>query len=314
VAEKFGRNYTLYVQMAPETASPSFVGPVSPSAPNNGPFIRIELPLSVEFDITRKTLSSNSTASFRIYNLSLEKRNAIRFNFSNYGTYRQVVFKAGYGTNTPVVFQGNMTQAWSVREGVNFITQIECLDGGFAFRNGQFNNQFVQKTPQLSIIQSALSSLPHVSPGAIGPSMYTTADSGIPYINLSGASYSGNTVTNILDLVPKGAFFVDREIAHCLGENEYIKSGNAININSASGLLGTPVLEETLVHFDMIFEPSLNIGYAAQLTSITGDNFNGLRKITAVKHRGIISDAVCGEAITTAEFAYFNNLVGVSLP
>jgi hypothetical protein len=297
MADKFGRNYKLSVQIN-----------------SAGDMLDITLPLTLEFDIVRKTLSSNSHATFRIYNLSLAHRNAIRFNFSNYGTYRRVILKAGYGSNTPIVFQGNITQAWSVREGVNFITQIECLDGGFAFRNGYVSQQVPAKTPQKAVIQSMMQNLPYCTPGAIGPSVYTNTDTNTPAKtgNATGASYVGSTVTNLLDLT-NGAFFVDREVAHCLGPNEYIQSGQVLNINSASGLLGTPVLEETLVHFDMIFEPQLQVGYAAQLTSITGENFNGLRKVTAVHHRGMISDAVCGEAITTAEFAYFNQLVGVTL-
>lgn len=294
---KLGRNYTLYVQTVDQ----------------NGPFLTFTLPLTLEFDIVRKTLSSNNTATFRIYNLSLAHRNACRFNFSNYGTYRRVILKAGYGTNTPVVFQGNITQAWSVREGNNYVTEIAALDGGFAFRNGEISEPFPSGTGQRAVVQTMLENLPNVSPGAIGPSIYTNSDTGTAAVASSGASYVGSTVNNIFDLT-NGAFFVDREIAHCLGPNEFIQSGNTLVISSTSGLLGTPVLEETLVHFDMIFEPSMHIGYAAQLNSITGDNFNGLRKITAVHHRGTISDAVCGDAITTGEFAYFNQLVGVALP
>lgn len=281
---KFGRNYQLSVQTA------------------DGGILPITLPFTVEFDITRNTLTSANVCQLRLYNLSLLHRNQIRFNSSNYGQHRAIEFRAGYGANPPVVFTGNISQAWSVREGVNFITQIECFDGGFAFANGVTNTEFPAGTPQKAVISSLAETLPFTSVGAVGdyPGQLTR-----------GNSYSGNT-TDLLRELSGGGFFIDNGKANVLGTNEYLESVSGITlIDSQSGLLGTPVLEETVVRFDMLFEPGLNAGQKILLDSITESNFNGDYKVTGVKHRGIISETVCGAAITTGEFFFSKLLIGV---
>ncbi len=279
--DKLGRNYQLMV----ETAS--------------GAILTITLPFTVEFDITRNTLTSANVCQLRIYNLSLLNRNQLRFNASNYGQFRAVYFRAGYGTNLAIAFTGNISQAWSVREGTNFITQIECYDGGFAFNNGATSMQFPSGVAQRSVITALAQSLPNTKVGAIGS---------YPGVLTRGNSYNGNT-TEILNELTGGGFFIDNGKANALGTNEYIvNAGGVQTINAKSGLLATPVLEQTIVRFAMLFEPSLTVGARINLESSTEDNFSGVYKVTAVKHRGMISEAVCGEAITTGEF-YFNKLL-----
>lgn len=283
--DKFGRNYILEVQT------------------QNGSTLTITLPFTIEFDITRNTLTSANVCQIRIYNLSQKNRNQIRFNVSDYGNFRGITLRAGYGSNLPVVFSGNISQAWSVREGVNFITQIECYDGGFAFANAQTSVQYPAGTMQKDIIKNLAGSLPHVSLGVIGdyPGALSRAN-----------SYSGST-TDILREITGSGFFIDNGKANALGTNEYIDNGSGIAlINSASGLLGTPVLEQTIVRFDMLFEPGLTVGQRIQLDSITEQNFNGFYKVTAVKHRGMISEAVCGDVITTGEFFFSKILTPVT--
>lgn len=293
--DKFGRTYTLSIQ----TPNPGAHG-----GPDVGGIIVITLPFTVEFDITRNTLTSANVCQLRVYNLGLQKRNQIRFNSSDYGTFRAIEFRAGYGKNPPVVFSGNISQAWSVREGVNFITQIECYDGGFAFNNGVTNTQFPAGTPQRAVIRSLAGSLPNIAVGAIG---------NYPGTLSRGNSYNGNTA-DILGELTGGGFFVDSGKANALGTNEFIDAPSGITlINSQSGLLGTPVLEQTIVRFDMIFEPALAAGQKIRLDSITEANFNRDYKTTGVKHRGMISESVCGQAITTGEFFYSKLLTGAPL-
>lgn len=262
----------------------------------------MQLPFTIEFDITRNTLTSANICQIRIYNLSEKNRNQIRFNVNEYFTFRSVRLRAGYGTNLPTIFSGNISQAWSVREGVNFITQIECFDGGFAFNNGSTNTTFPAGTQQSTVISTLAESLPHLSLGAVGS---------YPGQLSRGNTYSGATVDILRELTGEG-FFVDVGKANALGTNEYISNvGGTLTIDAQSGLLGTPILEQTIVKFDMIFEPELHVAQRIFLNSLTEKNFNGYYKVTAVKHRGMISAAVCGEVITTGEFFYSKILTPV---
>lgn len=268
--DKFKRNYVLEVQT--QTGNTLFV----------------TLPFTMEFDIIRNSYSSANISSIRVYNLSAKNRNLIRKDRTDYGALRTIKLRAGYGTNLPVIFVGNVTQAWSVREGVDFITQIESFDGGFAYANAITNEQFIAGTPLSSIIDTFIETLPGVSKGAVGD---------YPGAIGRGNSYSGST-TSLLDEITGGGFFIDNERAYCLGDNECIQGAIQV-INSASGLLGTPVREEIYLNFDILFEPRLSVAQKIQLDSITGANFNSAYKVVSLKHRGTISDAVCGDAVTS---------------
>jgi hypothetical protein len=267
---KFGRNYILTVET------------------QIGTQLVVQPPFTVEFDITRNILTSANVCSIRIFNLSQNNRNQIRFDKQDTYDYRSVQLQAGYGTNLPIIFSGSITQAWSVREGVNFITSIECFDGGFAFTNGVSNVTFPAGTAQTTVINTLFNDLPNISPGVLGS---------YPGSLSRSASYSGNTADILRDLTG-GGFFIDNGTAYSLGDSECL-TGEMLLINSQSGLLGTPVRERTIINFDMMFEPRLTVGQKIQLNSSTGQNFNGFYKIISLKHRGMISPAVCGDAITS---------------
>lgn len=288
--DKFGRAYKLQVSSS------------------IGKLLTVELPFTLEFDITQSTLSSANVCQIRIFNLSQENRELIRHNVTDYGEpFQTVSLAAGYGSNLPTIFSGNVSSAWSVREGVNFITQIECYDGGVDFITGRFGQSFAAGAfSEKTIVTTLASSLPSATLGAVGN--YDTT------LITRGNAHSGNTMQILNDITSSsgGSVFIDKGKVYVLKTNEYVLDPNGISIiTSASGLLGTPMLERTRTVFDMVFEPQLYVGRAVILDSITANNFNGLYKIVGVKHRGTISAAVCGAVITTGEFFYNNPLVGV---
>jgi len=276
--DKLFRNYILTVQTRDNT------------------FLTISLPFTVEFDITRNTLTSANVCSIRVYNLSEHNRNQIRKDVMDYNNLKTVTLQAGYGQNLPVIFEGNITQCWSVREGVNFITSIECFDGGFAFMNDQIAIQIPEGTSQADQFTAIVNLMPTVKLGAIG---------NFPGILGRGAALNGNAIDILRDLTG-GAVFIDKGKLHILGNSECLE-GDLIEINSAAGLIGTPVLEQTVINIDMIFEPRLTVCQAVTLNSSTGAQYNGNYKVISVKHRGTISAAVCGDAITSVGMWYGTN-------
>lgn len=283
MAVKFGRNYILLVQT------------------QNGGVLTVQLPFTIEFDITRNILNSANVASIRIYNLSPQTRDSIGFNIYNQGAFRTVQLFAGYGTQLSTIFSGNITQCWSVREGVNFITQIECFDGGFVYNNNTTNLSFPSGTPNSVIINTLIANLsPTIKVGTIQPLTGTTG---------RGKSYSGNTC-ELLGQLTNGGFFIDNGTANVLN-NQQTLQGSLSMINYQNGLLGTPVREQNILTFDMIFEPRLQAGQGITLTSLTAPNFNSVNasgwvnyyKLNSVKHRGMISETVCGSVITTCSMS-----------
>lgn len=272
---KYNRNYRIVIETA-----------------NQGS-VTITLPFTIEFTVIRNNYGSANISTIRLYNLAPDTRNQVYFNRYNTETLRKVVLYAGYGNNLALLLNGNISECFSVREGVNFITQIEAFDYGYAFANAIQSFNFPENTEQKTVIATMASSLGQygVSLGAIGDysSMSTRAQ-----------SYVGST-TDLLRELSGGGFFIDNGIAHCLQDGEGIVYGGLLPplINSGTGLLGTPLREETYVNFDLLFDPYLILGQVIVLQSTTLPNFNTTYKINALTHKAMISSAVCGDAVTS---------------
>lgn len=272
---KFGRNYQLDIETQYDGT------------------LTIKPPFTVEFDVVRNNLASVNNGQIRIYNLNTNTRSLIRHDRNDFGNVRRVRLKAGYGSNLSTVFDGTITYAWSNREGSNMITQIQGFDNGDGYVNGKFNGQFSSNVPTSTILETIAESIPSVTVGVIGDYDGT---------NTRGKSYSGSPM-GLLDELTGGGAFIDNSVVHCLQDEECLE-GQLSLINSGSGLLGTPIREERVLTFDMIFEPRLIVGQIVQLDSSTAANFNGFYKIVGLKHRAVISPVICGEAVTSVNLWY----------
>lgn len=310
--QKFGRNY--YLSVGINKKDPTDV-------------IIIRPPYSLEFDITRNLLSSSNIGKLRIYNLDAAHRQQIRYDFSNFSSNFKISLRAGYGTSTtnglnlPLIFTGNITQAYSEREAVNWVTTIESFDAGFDFINAQLPGtlNFPSGTAYGDILQQLVGYLPNTTPGAIG-NYYKKDAFGNLIVTTRARSLNGSVTENIKTLAPN-AFFIDNGKVFVLSTNE-CRQGAVAFINSQSGLIGTPLREQGTVTFSMIFEPGIILGQIIQLQSLTAPQFNsneininpatlsnvnGYYKIVSIKHRALISPTVCGDAITTLQFFYGPN-------
>lgn len=282
---KWGRNYILKIQV------------------DDNQEIEITLPITLDFKITRNALATANTARFTLYNLSENTRRKIYKDKFSTTVYKGIELRAGYGEkkeDLPLVFKGNIKQAYSHRQQTEYLTEIECYDGGFAFLNGETDLSFAANTPDNQILDAMIKTLPGVNKGIIGD-----FNDKLP----RGNGYRGNT-TELLNTISGGNFFIDNETAYCLKEDECIQ-GNINVITSASGLLGSPQREETLLTFDIIFEPRLLIGQIIELKSETEKAFNGTYKVINFEHKGTISAAVGGKCTTRCGLYYGAKLLKV---
>lgn len=278
--DKLGRNYFLKVQKL------------------EGDYLEIRPPFTMDFDVSRTILSSANTSTIRVYNLSEANRSQIRKDTTDFDFNLNVVLQAGYQLNMPVIFQGNIKQAWSHRQRVDFITEIQSFDGGFAMVNGTSNQTFKTGTPNVNVLRSLINDLPGVTQGTVGA---------FPASTIRGAAYSGRTA-DLLSQLSGNSFFIDNGKANILGDDECLQ-GSIQVIDSSTGLLGTPIREQNMLHLETLFEPRLILGQKIQLKSSTAQNYNGFYRVVSIHHRGTISEATCGEAITTIGLAYgFNGL------
>lgn len=287
--DKSQRNYRLSVQI------------------EGGQVITIEPPFTVEFDVTRNNLASTNVGQFKIYNLGRATRRKIAKDDYQYSIYRRVQFDAGYGKNLATCFKGNANHIWSVREGVNYITTAEAFDGGDALINGKTDLTVPAGTPVSSVLQTVMSKgLPNTTIGAISkfPDLVGGSATG------RGNTYSGNTAKLLSSnsIVAGAKFFIDNEKSYLLKDDDYVTGGIPV-ISSDSGLLNTPVRSNQKLFIDILFEPRIQMCQIIQLKSTasisstaklgTADNFNGNYKVVSIHHRGMISDSISGDAVTS---------------
>ena len=269
---KFNRNYRLTMQGRGKQV------------------IEIAMPFNLEFDVIRSIAISPNSSTIRISNLNESTRNLIRKDTWELGDFRFINLKAGYSERgISTIFSGNINIARSYREGVNYITDIECFDGGFGLINGQTDISFTKGTTRSSMMKQAMKDMPGVSVGKIGKGFD---------IKLSrGNSKTGKSVSIIEDLAG-GAFFVDNGVGNVLGDNECLK-GSLDVIDSSMGILSTPRYENTHVTIEMLLEPRIIVGQKLTIDSSFNKAFNLEYKVISVHHKGTVSETKAGTATTT---------------
>ena len=274
---KFGRTFSLRVQIDDDLNS-----------------VEIDYPSTLEFNVVRNTFASANTGSFTIYNLGIDRRRQIYHDRYDTLNYRQIILQAGYESqqNTPLstIFQGNVQSAYSFKRKQDWTTKLECFDGGYGILNGQASVSLGAGWSANEAIKQLAGSMPNVTVGTLS----------LPDVQSSrGLSLFGNAWDIIRRLTGNNTTFIDNEKVNAVAQGTYITPPDGIPlISSDTGLLGTPRKLGALLEVDMIFEPRIVIN---QLVALESEEtyYNGQYAVMGFTHRGTISGAVCGDAITT---------------
>jgi hypothetical protein len=307
VAIKFERSYELRVQREDAT------------------FRVIKNPLTVKFNIQRNNLLSVNSAQFDIINLNPTSRKEIRRDEWNLKYDKRVLFMAGYQDNMSICFNGMVQQAYSVREGVDFVTHIEGFDNPIAVKQTPFSKEYRKGQTYQTLMNDIVGALAinGVKRGAISNRYF------IPSKNISTtldqlAFQKDVTISGYALDIARAYFgpkaYVDNSTINYLNEDEYSRASLEV-ISSDTGLLGTPRQSNQTVYVDILFQPGLSCGQKITLDSIEGleyektdnrplprnPNFNGDYRIMGITHKGVISDAIGGEAVTTLALLKFVN-------
>lgn len=260
------------------------------------------LPYSIEFAVDRNNFSSPNTASISIYNLSQDTRNQLRKDAIDTDVSRRVKLRVGYGDIKSTIFDGTLDHCWSARQGVHFITHLQCRDNGFVYDNIDVTINYAENQSKKSVVENIIQQLSAsgISRGVIGDIAGTFPRRG---------SKQGNAMKLLREITGDNVF-IDTGKIYCLNDGQEI-IGPVTLIDSANGLIGTPIVENTFLNVEMLLEPRVLMCQKVKLITTTGSNaqdityhyginsFNGDYKITGISHRGIISETVAGSATTS---------------
>jgi len=274
---KFGRTFAMKVQID-----------------NDLNAAEIDYPMTIEFNVIRNTFASANTGSFTIYNLGPDRRRQIYHDRYDTLNYRQIILQAGYTSqkNTPLatIFQGNIRSAYSFKRKQDWTTVIEGFDGGFGILNGQASVSLGAGWDVNAAVRQMVGGMPNVSAGTIS----------LPAIqNSRPLSLFGNAWDIIRRLTGNNTTFIDGEKVNAVAQGTYITPPDGVPlISSDTGLLGTPRKLGALLEVDMVFEPRIVINQLVQLQSAE-TYYSGQYAVMGITHRGTISGAICGDAIST---------------
>lgn len=288
VAAKFNRTYSMRVE-----------------GKSGRPYL-IEEYVTCVFDIDRKIYQADlNSGHFMLYNLSPSVRADIQkdpFPTPEDPVPRGITFDAGYESEASesVCFDGDIRRCFSYKDGSNVVTEIFAADSVGAVQNAQAELTIGYPLTAVTAPQAlrTLVSLmaPHgVTLGAIGSLANRMSST-------RGTVWVGS-VWNILRRIAgsnNGYAAIDCGKAYLMGSSDYLLlPGNVPEISSATGMLQTPRRQGYMVDVDVLFEPKLQLFQQVDIRSQVEPDVNGPAVVQGIGHRGVISKAKDGGAVTS---------------
>lgn len=252
MSNRFNRDYSLIIRL-------------------KGKDLIIAPPFRIQFEATKTINRSLNKATIKIYNLAESTYSQLRKDDDS-KNYNKVALSVGYD-DIGIVFQGNIHEAKIRREGTDIVTTLDCLDGGF-----DFLNSFTSKTvkTKAEAISTILNDMPNTTKGKL-----TKQNESLRPKVLVGSSAKliERSLQNDED------FFIDNEKLYILKSSEVVSNYIAV-VDSETGLLTTPSIEEKKVTFDTLFNPLLKVGGLCKLETIFDPSMNGVYKIETIVYTG----------------------------
>jgi hypothetical protein len=228
------------------------------SAGGSGSALEISQPLRFRFEVRAADVETPNTATITVYNLKQETANSI------IKEYDSVTLNAGYVYgNQGIIFQGKIKQFRTGRErNVDSYLQIMAADGDESYNFGVVNQSFKAGSDygdQLDALSKAMGTTidpnaqSFVSTGGVLPrgkvlfGMARTYMHGIAKNTSSRWSIQNGKLT----LIPNTGYL----------------PGQAVVINSASGMIGTPEQTDAGITLRCYLNPLIQIGRAVQINN-----------------------------------------------
>lgn len=271
---KFGRKYRLTINNADGSKN-----------------IVIQNPFTINFTINRSQGSQLNNLDIDIVNLSEQTRNQLFQDFfiQEYKFRRTIQLEAGYDTLS-TIFKGTIQQAGSYRQGVDIVTSIKSLDGGWDVQNTNTYSTLEAGETRMQVMQRLINDHTFLQTGAISQTW-------AGYKFQRAVVLEGNTY-GLLKKYSDNKVFIDLEKIYVLQDNEALDLPIPL-LSAETGILDTPYRQDSWIMVSTIFEPNIQMAQAVDLVSSVQPLYNRRYKVCGIQHQGTISDAVAGDLRTT---------------
>lgn len=238
--------------------------------------VRIIRDLRVNFEITKSILSFPNLAKIIIYNPNGDTLSALQKKFT------KITFNAGYEGNIRLLFKGEIRNVFQSKVSVDRQIIIYAGDGERDWQNSYFNKTFTENVSISTAIKDIINTFKELTIGTI---------EGIPDIadKLRGQTLSGSS-KDILDQFADEYGFnwniQDGEVITTPIE-QALQGTDAVLINAATGMIGSPTLTEIGADVTTLLNPRLLPNRAYKIESLNADVqmgnlfFRDIKKTTA---------------------------------
>lgn len=255
--QRFKRSFDLYIQANEQT-------------------FYFKDPLKIAFSCIKSINGQASKINIDIYNLSQSSRNAIKRTKAGKNIIK-VQLDAGYVGNKATIFKGNVLEAYSDKQGTEFITRIE------AYEAEQENLSWSFTTNTVGDTKTAIDYL-------IKQKVQKELDTNIDLVdipkNLRPIVMVGTTDDLIKQYIGSdNHYFIDNDKVNILPKTKY-KTQFIPDVKAETGLYSPPKNDDGFIVVKTLLNPAIIVGGAVNLESIFNPSINGVYKVETIQFTG----------------------------
>lgn len=215
----------------------------------------------IAFNVQLSDEPEQNTCEVAIYNLADDNRNALK-------KLKQVrtILEIGYGTDTFAVFNGELRQVNSTREGVDWVTRVSSGDGDEKLRGKRLYKSYASGTKVNSIIDD-IGKVLGAGKDALAKLKEGNFREGMTEFK-KGYNITGNVFKEFIELAKAKGYRVwmqDGEVKVLKIDQAF--AGEAILLTPDTGLIGSPEVGTKIIKLRSLIIPDLTPGRKIEVRS-----------------------------------------------
>jgi hypothetical protein len=238
--------------------------------------------LRVAFDVTKSLDKNPNPAKIRVWNLTKAHRGAVLS-----GQYKTLALSVGYEA-IRLIYAGDIVKRNVIRDGMDFVLDMECGDGSKAFTSARVNMTLPAGTTDAEAAIALAGTMPDTTRGTMA--VTRTAGSARPRV------YCGNSRNALSNLArANNADWSVQDGAVVMLPSNAALAGVGPLISQETGMVGMPLQTDNGLEVKCLCNPAITVGGVVRVVSIE-PHYNGDYKVVSVQHTG---DYLQGDWLST---------------
>lgn len=231
--------------------------------------------LRIKFSIRHTHDKKPNKAKISVYNLNPTHRNLITAK-----QYTKIALSVGYGSQDAcrLLYSGQITKPRTVRDGLDFITEMECDDGATDYREAFMNVTLAAGSTHSDIVNQCIQTMSNVEPGVVGIDSDVTLTRGRTCYGMTRDILTQVSNHHDADWSVQNGRLVMLKASYC-------QPGEAVVISEGSGMINSPRVTNGGLEVSCLLNPSIQVGGLIRVDSIV-DDYDGEYKVTGINSEG----------------------------